>query len=279
MFRTLRQAAFDLVTPTIVLFDWHATLVDTLDAMYHALDEALPSFEALGLSARMVKPEESRTTDDASLVAFVREHARLHPRIKAERKISRTDIFEVLFGADDEAKQIAHKAFNERYRNHFGEVHPFEGGERDILEELHTFDVKIGVLTNREREFFEHEISVVEDGSWVGLFDTAVCGGDTYWRKPNPEPILKALANLEESPGLHCWYVGDSSTDVAAAKRAGCTAVLFNGARWDKEWLEKVFPGTTEHPHQPDVIVDSFVDFKWLFEECLVVNGRYQRPC
>jgi len=31
----------------VVLFDWHATLVDTRDAMYHALDEMLPRRSAL----------------------------------------------------------------------------------------------------------------------------------------------------------------------------------------------------------------------------------------
>jgi phosphoglycolate phosphatase len=31
-----------------MLFDWHATLVDTMDAMYYALDEVLPRLAPLG---------------------------------------------------------------------------------------------------------------------------------------------------------------------------------------------------------------------------------------
>jgi len=115
----------------------------------------------------------------------------------------------------------------------------------------------------------------VEDGAWVDLFDTTVCGCDTDRRKPNPDPVLKALANLGEEPGPACWYLGDSTTDVIAAKRAGITSVFFNGAGWTHEWINKIFPGTPAHPHQPDAIVDSFVEFKWLVEECLHVGHEW----
>lgn len=269
MIRNLDQAAKTLRVPRVVLFDWHATLVDTLDAMYHAVDEMLPKIPQLGLLDALVPSAQCKNADDARLVEYVRKNLRLHPKIKAARKISRTDIFEVLFGRDEGAKHVAHEAFNDAYRRHYGEVHPFEGGELELLVELHDFDVKLGILTNRDREFFEHEFAAVEDGAWLGLFDTTVCGGDTLRRKPNPEPILKALVELKELPGPDCWYVGDSTTDVTAAKRADATSIFFNGAGWEHEWLEKIFPGTPAHPYRPDAIVDSFVEFKTLFEKCL----------
>ena len=31
-----------LTPPEIIVFDWHATLVDTSEALYHALDDVLP---------------------------------------------------------------------------------------------------------------------------------------------------------------------------------------------------------------------------------------------
>lgn len=261
-----------LTAPKIVLFDWHATLVDTLDAMYHAVDEMLPQLDELELVDRLMPIERSKTTDDARLVEYVRKHRQLHPKIKAARKISRTDIFEVLFGPDDEAKHIAHEAFNVCYRRHFGEVHPFEGNEREMLLELREFEVKVGILSNRDREFLEHELSVVEGGSWCGLFDAIVCGSDAPRRKPAPDPILKALEVLDYPPGLDCWYVGDSTTDVISAHRAGITSVFFNGADWNQEWLEKIFPGTADHPYVPHVIVESFKEFNRLFERCLDIT-------
>ncbi len=272
MLRELDEAARALVAPRVVLFDWHATLVDTLDAMYHAVDDVIPRFPELGLMDALVPPSRCRTPEDARLVDYVRHYRQLHPKIKMDRKISRTDIFEVLFGPDEDAKQVAHEAFNAAYREHYGEVQPFEGGELALLEEMRELQIKLGVLTNRDREFFEKELALVEDGAWVGLFDTTVCGCDTPRRKPNPDPVLKALANLGEPPGPGAWYLGDSTTDVAAARRAGITPVFFNGVGWEHEWIDRIFPGTKDHPHQPDAIVDSFAEFKWLVEECLHVS-------
>src|SRR3989304_4615928 len=110
--------------PRVMLYDWHATLVDTLDAMYHAVDDVLPKLVELGLIERTVRPEDSKTIEDARLVMYVRDKARLHPKIKADRKISRTDIFEVLFGKDNEAKRIAHREFDDCYRLHLAETIP-----------------------------------------------------------------------------------------------------------------------------------------------------------
>jgi phosphoglycolate phosphatase len=277
MLRELDEAARALVAPHVVLFDWHATLVDTLDAMYQAVDDALPRFPELGLLEALISHDQCRTPEDARLVDYVREHRQLHPKIKAQRRISRTDIFEILFGSNEEAKRKAHQAFNDAYRNHYGEAHPFEGSELDLLIEMREFDVRLGVLTNRDREFFELELALVDDGEWVDLFDVTVCGCDTGARKPNPDPIFKALELLGEAPGTDCWYVGDSTTDVAAAKRAGITSVFFNGVGWDHAWINKIFPGTAAHPHQPDAIVDSFAEFKWLVEECLHVGHDWKR--
>lgn len=276
MLRELDEAARALAAPKVVLFDWHATLVDTLDAMYHAVDDVLPKFPELGLMEALIPHDQCKTTEDARLVDYVRMHHKLHPKIRAQRRISRTDIFEVLFGNDEAAKQIAHQAFNDAYRNHYGEAHPFEGGELELLVEMRELNVKLGILTNRDREFFEKELALVDDGQWVGLFDTTVCGCDTGKRKPNPDPIFKALDELDTRPGADSWYVGDSTTDVIAAKRAGITSVFFNGVGWEHAWINKIFPGTAAHPYQPDAIVDSFAEFKWLVEECLAVGHDWQ---
>ena len=258
-----------LEPPKVIIFDWHATLVDTRDAMYHAVDDLLPQLDGLRLIDRLIDPASSKTVDDAKLVAYVRDYRRLHPKIKAARKISRTDIFEVLFGSDEEAKHIAHIAFNHCYRNHFGEAHPIETGVRDMLLALSQMDIKIGVLSNRDREFLERELEFIEGGSWVNLFGTVVGGDDTKKRKPAPDPIQKAIENLDESPGLHCWYVGDSTTDTIAAKTAGVTNIFYNGAQWEPDWIRKIFPDTEEHPHQPDYVVDDFREFLLLVKRHL----------
>lgn len=246
-----------LPPPRVLLFDWHATLVDTMDAMYYALDEVLPRLIELDLIHRLVPEGHSKTPEDEKLVRYVREHKRLHPKIKAQRAISRTDIFEVLFGRDDEAKAIAHREFDKQYARYFGPVRPLEADTRARMLELKQLGVRLGVLTNRKRRFLAHEIYTVDSTGWHDLFETMVCGDDVAHHKPHPDLVIKALVNLDVAVDARCWYVGDSTTDVIAAKRAGVTAVFYNGVGWDAAWLRKIFPQTPRHPHAPEVVVNS----------------------
>jgi phosphoglycolate phosphatase len=246
--------------PTVLLFDWHATLVDTHDAMYYAVNDVLPKLEELGLMDRIISPEESKTIDDAKLVIYVRQYFKLHPKVVEARKISRTDIFEILFGADDEAKHIAHREFHHAYRDHYGKVTPFEEAFPAVLSALKEMGLVLGVLTNRDREFMEHEIDAVGESGWRHFFDTMVCGDDVGLRKPAPDSIFKALDNLGMEPNTGTWYIGDSTTDTIAAKRAGVSNVFYNGAGWDRTWLDKIFPDTIRHPYKPDAFVNNSLE-------------------
>ena len=42
--------------PSVLIFDWHGTLVDTHDAMFSAMEDMLPQLEDLGLVERLVLP-------------------------------------------------------------------------------------------------------------------------------------------------------------------------------------------------------------------------------
>jgi len=253
--------------PTVILFDWHGTLVDTMEAMYRALDDTLPRLRELGIHDRLLRAEASRTPEDARLLEYVRQHGRLHPRIPAEKKVSRSDLLELLFGLDEEAKAIAHDAYSRCYARHYGAVRPFEDGIREILVELRSRGIRTAIQTNRNRQFLEAELARVDAGRWVGLFDYLASGSDGPWRKPAPEALLRTLQQLAVAPGPSCWFLGDSTTDVTAAKAAGITSVLFNGAHWAPEWLERVFPGTADFPHKPDAVVEDFAGLMALIRE------------
>lgn len=246
--------------PRVVLFDWHATLADTHDAMYYAIDDVIPRLVELDMIDQLTPPDESRSLEDAKLVAYVRKHRKLHPQIAIDRKISRTDIFEVLFGDNDVAKKTAHREFDGFYRRYAGAVTPFEPGARPMLESLKEFGLTVGIISNRRREFVDKELMQIDGTGWQHLTDTVVGGDEVEHRKPFPDLILKALENLNEKPAPNVWYVGDSSTDVAAAKLAGVTAVFYNGAGWEPEWIDKVFPATARHPHTPDAVVNCFAE-------------------
>jgi phosphoglycolate phosphatase len=255
--------------PATILFDWHATLVDTRDAMYHAVDDVLPKLVEMGLVERLVPAEDSRTVEDARLVKYVRDNARLHPKIKSERKVSRTDIFEVLFGEDHEAKRMAHLEFDRCYRRHVGEAVPLEAGIPEMLDGLRGLNMGVGLISNRKREFMEKEVANVSGEDWRPFFDTMVCGDDVPHRKPWPDLLLMALQNMGVKPDTSCWYVGDSTTDVIAAKEAKVTAIFYNGAGWNQNWIDKIFPGTVRHPHKPDAVINHFYELTELVNRFL----------
>jgi phosphoglycolate phosphatase len=52
-----------------------------------------------------------------------------------------------------------------------------------------------------------------------------VIGGDSLSeKKPSPKPLLVAAEKFGVNPG-DCWMIGDSRSDVEAARNAGCTPV------------------------------------------------------
>lgn len=263
--------------PSAILFDWHATLVDTHNAMYLAIDDMLARLDELGLMSLLLDPAESKTPEDAKLLNYVRANKRLHPKVVAQKKISRTDIFEVLFGTDEGAKTEAHRAFDEAYQQHIADVFPMEPDIRQQIERLRDANVPVGVISNRRRDFFERELSIVDGTGWLGLFDVTVCGTDIARRKPAPDALLYALQQLKLPADEHVWYVGDSTTDVIAARLAGITPIFYNGAGWSQSWLDKIFPGTLRHPHRPDAVVNTIAEVTELARLMLAQDLRVQR--
>ncbi|MZR63217.1 HAD family hydrolase [Alcanivorax sp. DP30] len=263
--------------PETILLDWHATLVDTHDAMYHAVDDVLPRLRELELWDNLLDPDDSKTIEDAKLLIYVKDHNRLHPKIVAQRKISRTDIFEVLFGSDQDAKARAHQAFDNAYKKYVEDVFPMEDGIREQLEHLRALGIKTGLISNRKRDFLEHELALVDGTGWEDLFDVVVCGSDVGRRKPAPDMLLKALEALGQRPSRNCWYLGDSTTDVIAAKEANITSIFYNGAGWDQNWLDKIFPDTIKHPHRPDAVVGSIAELTDLARLLLAQHKRVER--
>lgn len=240
--------------PRVLLFDWHGTLADTFEAMYRAVEEMLAELEALGLEPCLRPPGASRLPEHEALVAHVRASRNLPAAVKRARRISRTEIFEILFGADEDAKRRAHEEFDGRYARHAGDARPFEPVVRGMIGRLRGAGLRTGLLTNRRRGLLSAELRQIDGGGWDGLFDVVVCGDDVPRRKPAPDMVTHALASLGMPPGPDTWFVGDSTTDVMAAQQAGVRAIFFNGARWGPQDLVRIFPPG----HSPEAIAADF---------------------
>lgn len=61
---------------------------------------------------------------------------------------------------------------------------------------------------------------------------------DCLCRKPKAGMLLQA-AERHHLPLSECWMVGDSATDIAAGKTAGCKTALISRAREFSTWIDQ----------------------------------------
>ena len=71
--------------PSVLIFDWHGTLVDTHDAMFSAMEDMLPQLEDLGLVKRLLPADKCRNTDASGPVRYTGVFGRGRPRSPGER--------------------------------------------------------------------------------------------------------------------------------------------------------------------------------------------------
>lgn len=109
----------------------------------------------------------------------------------------------------------------ERYRAHIADRSAPYPGVVDALRALSGRGAKLAVVTNKRIGLTQ---ALLEALQLASLF-RAVIGGDSAARpKPAADPILLACEQLGLVPA-EALFVGDSPTDVAGARAAGCPVV------------------------------------------------------
>jgi|LauGreDrversion4_2_1035121.scaffolds.fasta_scaffold13110_3 HAD superfamily hydrolase (TIGR01549 family) len=109
----------------------------------------------------------------------------------------------------------------------------------EILITLKNRNFKIGLVTSSPASYANRIINKL---NWK--FDTLVCYHDTSLKKPNPDPILKALDNLNISKVEHenVFSFGDRDIDIIASKKAGVKSVACIWGTENAENLKKSNP-------------------------------------
>ncbi len=143
-------------------------------------------------------------------------------------------------------KRVAELVRVYREHNHvaYRSVRAFAGID-SLLQRLSGEGRRLGVVTVKSRATTELTFELLSFGRY---FDAVVTGDDTERHKPHPEPLLRALDQLD-APAQSAAYVGDSPFDIQAAKAAGMTAIAVGwGGIHPRQRLE------AEHP---DLFVES----------------------
>lgn len=198
--------------PSVLLFDWDNTLVDGWTGITAALNAAFTAFD---------KPVWS--VEDT----------------KNRVRVSLKESFPVMFG---DAWEQARDIFYETFRgDHLDHVMPMPGAADALLAAA---PWPRGVVSNKAGRYLRAEVAHL---GWEAHFGPVIGAGDALADKPDPAPILMALAELGVPPGKTVWYLGDTALDMVAARAAGVTAVLVGNALHD---------GGVEHA-SPDLHVRS----------------------
>lgn len=194
--------------PRVALFDLDGTLVDSAPDLAAAVDTML---EQLG--RRPAGIEQVRQWVGEGSPMLVR-------RALAGKKDWQpaTEKDEALF---PDALELFFQAY-QKLNGHHARVYP---GVEACLQKLSLDGCRLGVVTNKPERFVAPLLERLDLNRWFGLS----VGGDTLpTRKPDPQPLLHAMAGLGGTPGTTVM-VGDSSADVNAAIAAGipCIAVRY----------------------------------------------------
>ncbi len=180
----------------LVLFDFDGTLADTARDMINALNMLLKN-----ASRPPVNYEELRAFVSNGTPALLKKGFDCSP-------------------GDAEFEPLR-KQFLRTYEDNVCVHTTLYPGTEEILEKCRNSGIAWGIVTNKP-EYLTLEI--VEK---LGLSDKVACvvGGDTLAkRKPDPEPVIHACALAGVAP-QDAVFVGDSSRDIEAGRRAGLITV------------------------------------------------------
>ncbi|MER8576417.1 phosphoglycolate phosphatase [Mesorhizobium sp. M1338] len=144
------------------------------------------------------------------------------------------------------ALEEANRAMAPIYRRHLTGLTRLMPGVREILTRFHLNGIAIGVVTNKPQLATREILLHFHLTEYLG----AIVGGDAViYLKPAPDSLLMALDQLGVEP-TDALMVGDSSSDVGAARAAGMPVVLLRG-------------GYTQVPVEElgaDIVCDSLLD-------------------
>jgi len=185
-----------------VLFDLDGTLLDTVDAIAAALNQALAELTLGPLQVSEVRTMIGRGGPILIERALARLDARLDPPHQAALL----------------QRYFMHYEHIESDLDSSARVYP---GASECLRQLHQWQVPLAVVTNKQHRLATGLLDRLGLRQWLQV----VIGGDSCERrKPDPQPLQVACESMRVSPA-QALMVGDSINDVLAARAAGVPVV------------------------------------------------------
>lgn len=196
---------------TTYLFDWDGTLLDSLPVWYGIFQDTFGEF------LDELDPEQRKQCINYW------ENIRKYIEINDERWA--------------EYIEVGSKLAHERIQKLDLFPHVLE-----VLQALHKNNVKTALITRSFRNVLGN---MLEHHGLIGAFDVIIAREDSEKHKPDPEPLFKAMEELGANPE-ETIMVGDSETDLLAARNAKIDSILFFPAKheeiYNRKFLESLAP-------------------------------------
>ncbi len=219
-----------LKKPQMVLIDLDGTLVDSVPDLAYCTDAMMQQLDLP-----------------------IRGEARVREWVGngVERLVKRTLINELNGEPDEVLFAQALPIFMALYAQNTSKRSNLYPGVREGLDYLYGAGYKLGCVTNKAAAFTE---PLLKDMGIYHYFLTVVSGDTVAKKKPDPMPLLHAATLLGVEP-RHALMVGDSMSDVKAARAAGfqivCVTYGYNH-------------GVDIRESHPDAVIDSMLELQGL---------------
>ncbi len=203
-----------------VLFDLDGTLLNTLNHIGGSVNKTLSEFGFPTHSLDAYKLKIGRGIE--SLLDSSLPEKSLEPNLKSE-------MLSIL---------------EEYYENNINDNSSVYNGIPELLKWIASNRIHMSIITNKlehlakqnvDHFFQEYDMNIIGDGGQFPM-------------KPDPTGLIETAKTFEVNPA-DCFYVGDSGSDMVAAKRAGMIAV---GVTWGfRDESELIASGADYIVHDP----------------------------
>lgn len=119
----------------------------------------------------------------------------------------------------------------------------FSGLEK-TLEQLHHRGLRMAIVTGSHGG----SLQPLKEARLTHFFETVITAKDVEKRKPDPEGLLKCLNFMAINP-QKAIYIGDTPTDIQAAKAAGTASVAVLSGAGDSALLSAAGPDRLIYSH------------------------------
>lgn len=182
--------------PAAVLFDLDGTLLDTAPDFYVVLNRVLQEANQPAADYQLVRDTVSNGARALIMAAF--NIPDTHPQFAG----------------------LLQKLL-QYYTGHLAVKTQLFPGLNEFLLELEQRNIAWGIVTNKPSIYTN---PILEQLNLSKRCSVAICPDQVQNKKPHPEPILKACADIGVSPD-QTFYVGDHARDIESGRAAGSKTI------------------------------------------------------